>query len=67
MCVYCMQVCHDNVPMVMVTKQIQSMIPMSPMFCSQDLRTLVKLYCTKAKLGKKSHSILQPRSCIEFG
>ena len=40
MCLYYIQVCCGNAPMV--TKQIQSMILMSPMFCSQDLRTLVK-------------------------
>ena len=65
MCVYYIQVCHGNAPMV--TKQIQSMIPISPMFHSQDPRTLVKLYSTKAKFGKKSCSILQLRPCIELG
>ena len=49
--IYCIKVCHGNAPMV--TKQIQSMIPISPMFHSQDPRTLVKLYSTKAKLGKE--------------
>jgi len=67
MCVYCIKVCHGNAPMV--TKQIQSMIPISPMFRSQDPRTLVKLYSTKAKLGRKQKccSILQLRSCVELG
>jgi len=37
----------------MVTEQIQSMIPISPMFRLQDPRTLVKLYSTKAKFEKK--------------
>jgi len=40
MCVYYIQVCHGNAPTV--TKQIQSIILMSPIFCSQDPRTLVK-------------------------